>query len=121
MRAPTRHSKRLPKRPFAFATILVSAITLQGCVASTLVDVATAPVRVASKAVDLATTSQSEADEKRGRAMRKAEEELGKLQRRYDKELEKCRDGDDRKCFEARETYSEIQIAKRSLPQELPE
>ena len=37
------------------------------------------------KAVDLATTSQSEADEKRGREMRQREERLGKLQREFDK------------------------------------
>ena len=50
-------------------------VLLTGCVvgqvASTAVDVATLPVKVASKTVDLATTSQSEADQKRGREMRK--------------------------------------------------
>ncbi len=47
---------------------------LSGCVASALINVATAPVKVASKAVDLATTSQSEADQTRGRNLRKLEE-----------------------------------------------
>ena len=48
-----------------FARILalpLAAVALQGCLAKTALDVATAPVRVGSKAVDLATTSQSEAD-----------------------------------------------------------
>ena len=35
---------------------LLAALALQGCIAKTAFDVATAPVRVAGKAVDLATT-----------------------------------------------------------------
>ena len=53
---------------------------LSGCL-GTVADVVTAPVKVAGKAVDLATTSQSEADEKRGREIRRREERLGKLER----------------------------------------
>ena len=57
-------------------------VLLTGCVvatvAETAVDVATLPVKVVSKGVDLATTSQSEADEKRGRELRKAEEKAGR-------------------------------------------
>ena len=60
-------------------------VTLSGCivasVANTAVDIVKLPVAAVSKGVDLATTSQSEADEKRGRALRKAEEEAGKRQR----------------------------------------
>lgn len=52
-------------------------LALNGCVVGTLagtaVDVVTLPVKVASAGVDAVTTSQSEADEKRGREMRKAE------------------------------------------------
>ena len=59
-----------------------------GTIASTAVDVVTLPVKVASKGVDLATTSQSEADEKRGRELRKAEEVAGKRQRQW---AEACR------------------------------
>ena len=55
---------------------LLAALTLQGCLAKTAWDVATLPVKAGSKAVDLATTSQSEADEKRGRELRKREERL---------------------------------------------
>jgi len=61
---------------------LLLACTLPGCIAKTAVDVVTLPVRAASKTVDVLTTSQSEADEKRGRAMREHEECLGKEQRR---------------------------------------
>jgi hypothetical protein len=64
---------------------------LAGCtVAKTAVDVATLPVKVVSKGVDLATTSQSEADEKRGRAIRKEEEKRGREQRALE---ERCRKG----------------------------
>ena len=58
--------------------VLLAAPLLGGCVvgtvASTAVDVVTLPVKVVSAGVDAATTSQSEADEKRGRELRKAEE-----------------------------------------------
>ena len=60
---------------------LAAAPLLSGCVgtiAKTAVDVVTLPVKVASAGVDAATTSQSEADEKRGREARKADEERGK-------------------------------------------
>jgi len=60
-------------------------LTLGGCVASAVADVVTLPVKVVSKGVDLATTSQSEADEKRGRELRKAEEAAGKAQRAWEK------------------------------------
>src|SRR3546814_12240983 len=63
-----------------------------------------------SDRVDLATTSQSEADEKRGRKIREREERLGKLQRRYEKEHARCADGDRNACNSARETYGEMQV-----------
>lgn len=72
----------------------VLALALSGCVvgtiAETAVDVATLPVKVVSKGVDVATTSQSEADEKRGRALRKEEERLGREAREL---AERCRRG----------------------------
>jgi hypothetical protein len=61
---------------------LFLACTLPSCLARTAVDVVTLPVRAASKTVDVLTTSQSEADEKRGRALREHEECMGKEQRR---------------------------------------
>ena len=71
--------------------ILALPIALAGCVATiakTAVDVVTLPVKVVSKSVDLATTSQSEADEKRGRELRKTEEEAGRSAREAEK---RCR------------------------------
>jgi hypothetical protein len=70
----------------------VSALALTGCVAvaKTAVDVVTLPVKVVSAGVDAATTSQSEADEKRGRQIRKEEERQGREARQRD---ERCRKG----------------------------
>ena len=53
-----------------------------GSIASTAVDIAKIPVKVASAGVDAATTSQSEADEKRGRALRKADEQRARDERK---------------------------------------
>ena len=70
--------------------VLLFLPLLGGCVVGTVagaaVDVATLPVKAASRSVDMLTTSQSEADEKRGRAMRKREECLGREQRRAERE-----------------------------------
>lgn len=67
---------------------------LGGCVvktvAETAVDVVTLPVRAASAGVDAVTTSQSEADEKRGRELRKADERRGREARLA---AERCRKG----------------------------
>jgi hypothetical protein len=52
-----------------------------GTVAKTAVDVATLPVKAVSAGVDAATTSQSEADEKRGRELRKADEKRAREKR----------------------------------------
>ena len=69
-------------------------VGLSGCVvatvAETAVDVVTLPVKMVSAGVDAATTSQSEADEKRGRELRKAEEERGRQARLAE---ERCRKG----------------------------
>ena len=74
--------------------ILVSFPLLAGCVvesvAKTAVDVVSIPVKVVSAGVDAATTSQKEADEKRGRELRKEEEERGKQWRLA---YERCRKG----------------------------
>ena len=61
-----------------------------GTVARTAVDVATIPVKVASAGVDAVTTSQSEADQKRGRELRKQEERRGREARLA---AERCRKG----------------------------
>ena len=73
----------------ALAMPLLSACVV-GTVARTAVDVATLPVKAVSAGVDAATTSQSEADEKRGREARKADERRGKELREL---AERCRKG----------------------------
>ncbi|MBA2466088.1 MAG: hypothetical protein H0V46_00590 [Sphingomonas sp.] len=58
---------------------------LTGCivadVAETAVAVAKVPVKVVSAGVDAATTSQSEADEQRGRELREADERRAREER----------------------------------------
>ena len=73
------------------ALALVVPILLGGCsVAKTAVDVVTLPVKAVSAGVDAVTTSQSEADEKRGRELRRQDEERGKQLRLA---AERCRKG----------------------------
>jgi hypothetical protein len=77
------------------AFLIIAAVpSLSGCivgtVAKTAVDVVTLPVKAASAGVDAVTTSQKEADEKRGREIRKQEEERGKQLRLAE---ERCRKG----------------------------
>jgi hypothetical protein len=72
------------------ALLALAALTLGGCL-STVATVVTAPVKVAAKAADWATTSQDEADRNRGREVRRAEEKARKACRReaegdYDRE-----------------------------------
>ena len=66
----------LPLAPF---TLLGGCVV--GTIAKTAVDVVSIPVKVASAGVDAATTSQSEADEKRGRELRKADEKRARDER----------------------------------------
>jgi hypothetical protein len=64
--------------------IVFVPLALGGCVATvakTAFGVVTLPVKVVSAGVDAATTSQSEADAKRGRELRKADEERGRQAR----------------------------------------
>ena len=73
--------------------ILALVPLLGGCVgtiAKTAFDVVTLPVKVVSAGVDVATTSQSERDEKRGRELRKQDEQRGRLAREM---AERCRKG----------------------------
>ena len=62
--------------------VLILPLALSGCVVGTVVgtavEVVTLPVKAVSAGVDAATTSQAEADQKRGREIRKAEEAQGK-------------------------------------------
>lgn len=110
-------------KPFLLRACLVNAaaLSLSGCMLGTAADIVAAPVRVAGAAIDFATTSQSEADEKRGRELRKREEKLAKLERRYARELENCREGNRRDCDRAQLTYLDIQQALKSIPPPSPE
>ena len=91
-----------------------AVLLLQGCIASVVSDVVTAPVKIVSKTADVLTTSQSEADEKRGRDMRKREESLGKLARQRDKAREQCEDGNKESCTRAVELDDRIAAAQDS-------
>ena len=84
-------------------------ILLQGCVASMVSNVVTAPVKIVSKTTDILTTSQSESDEKRGLDMRKREENVGKLSRQLKKVQERCADGDRDACKKARDIRDQIE------------
>jgi hypothetical protein len=76
--------------------LLIAAVVplFSGCVVGTIAETAvegvTLPVKAVSAGVDAATTSQSEADEKRGRELRKQDEERGRQQRAMEK---RCRSG----------------------------
>lgn len=94
-----------------------ASLALTGCI-GTLVDAATLPVRAASKAVDLATTSQSEADENRGRELRRREERLGRLERDYAKQRRKCDEGNAKACEEARASQAAIEALLPTIPTE---
>ena len=71
------------------------ALVLSGCIAKTAVDVVTLPVKAASATVDVLTTSQSEADEKRGREIRKQEEREAKARRKAEREARRAAKRDD--------------------------
>ena len=77
-------------RTLAVLPFLALAGCVVGTIAETAVDVVTLPVKAVSAGVDAATTSQSEADEKRGREVRKEEERRGRESRLM---LERCREG----------------------------
>ena len=72
-----------------------AALALPGCIAKTAIDVATIPVKIASAGVDAAITTQAEADQKRGRQIRRQEECVGKEERKARKEQ---REPDYEKC-----------------------
>lgn len=91
---------------------------LGGCLAKTALDVATAPVKVAGKAVDMATTSQSEADEKRGRALRMQEARLGQLEKRYWQLDSACNRGDAESCAERERVSDALYAMRATLPSE---
>lgn len=105
-------------RSFQILALGLASLALQGCLAKAAVSAVTLPVKVASRGVDLATTSQSEADEKRGREIRKREERLGSLQRDYDRAMQRCGDGDDAACDAAQSIRAEMKALMPGVPVE---
>lgn len=69
--------------------LLAAALSfpLGGCIAQTAVDVVTLPVKAVAAGVDATTTTQAEADRKRGRQIRRQEECLGREERRARKDV----------------------------------
>ena len=84
--------------------LLAFPVLLGGCLARTAVDIVTLPVKVVGAGVDAATTSQAEADQRRGREIREAEEREGREARRREREArrERERAGEDEEEPEAR-------------------
>ena len=89
---------------------------LSGCGVGTLVNVATAPVRLTSKAIDLATTSQAEADENRGRELRRMEQRYGMLERDYRKAAKRCAQGSEQSCARQQSIAAEMDALRPKLP-----
>ena len=100
------------------APAMLAPLLLGGCLAKTALDVATAPVRIGSKAADLATTSQSEADEARGREIRQREQRLARLDGELRKQEDDCLAGNDRACREAVTTRRAIDDLLPTVPVE---
>ncbi|MGH6616589.1 hypothetical protein [Sphingomonas sp.] len=75
-------------RKLIIASIALLPLLSGGCV-RTVASVVTAPVKVAGKAVDWSTTSQSEADRNYGRKMRKQEEREGRERQKAEKACRK--------------------------------
>jgi len=72
--------------PMRLILLLILPALLSGCLARTAVDIVTLPVKVVGAGVDAVTTSQSEADERRGREIRRQEEREGREARRREGE-----------------------------------
>ena len=70
----------------------VLALLLSGCLARTAVDIVTLPVKAVGAGVDAVTTSQAEADQRRGRELREEEERLGREARRREREARRARE-----------------------------
>ena len=71
------------------AAALLLLMGLSGCIAQAAVELVTLPIKVVGAGVDAVTTSQAEADQKRGREIRKAEERAGREARRAERERRK--------------------------------
>lgn len=70
----------------------VLPLLLPGCLARTAVDIVTLPVKAVGAGVDAVTTSQAEADQRRGRELREAEEREGREARSREREERRARE-----------------------------
>ena len=98
----------MPPHATRYATSLLIAVALSGCV-STAASIITAPVRVAGRVADMATTSQDESDRNLGRKMRAREERLGRLERQRRNAAEDCQDGEQDACRDAQQLENQIE------------
>ena len=81
------------------AAILAAApLMLSGCLARTAVDIVTLPVRAVGAGVDAVTTSQAEADQRRGRELRQAEEREGREARQRERDERRARERAEREA-----------------------
>lgn len=71
-------------RKFLIPMLAALPLLAGGCVAKTLVDVVTMPVKATGQVVDWSTTSQDEADRNYGRQKRKEEAREGRDMRQAD-------------------------------------
>lgn len=105
-------------RGIALLLLAPASLGLSGCLAKTALDIATLPVKVARKGVDLATTSQAEADQARGREVRQREERVGELQRKRDKLERQCAGGSAQACADLETVNTEIEVLLPQVPYE---
>ena len=99
-----------------FLVLALCSLALEACVAKAVVSAVTLPVRAVGAGVDAVTTSQSEADAKRGREIRKREGQLGALDRAYAKEARRCGDGDRAACERAAALSQDIELLTHGEP-----
>jgi hypothetical protein len=100
----------------ALIMLALATLALPGCIARTAASIVTAPVRVASAGIDAATTSQAEADQRRGREIRRREERFGQLQRDYERAIARCRGGERAACDKVRAIRAEQQALLPRVP-----
>lgn len=79
--------------PLMRILLLALPLLLSACLAKTAVGVITLPVRAAGAGLDAVTTSQAEADQRRGRQIRQEEEREGRIARRCEQnpDSDECR------------------------------
>ena len=82
--------------------LLAAPLLLGGCIVRTAAEIVSLPVKAASAGVDALTTSQAEADQRRGRELREAEEREGRAARRREREARQARERTDEEGEEPR-------------------